>query len=41
MFCKDCKFYQEIAFGWGECMHYPCQCEPYDPACNEFEKKGE
>lgn len=39
MKCVDCKFYHEVAYKWGECLHYPCMAEPSDPACNEFEEK--
>lgn len=41
MKCVDCKYYQEVAYKWGECLHYPCMAEPSDPACNEFEEKEE
>lgn len=37
--CADCKYYKEVAYKWGECLHYPCMAEPSDPACNEFEAK--
>ena len=39
MKCFDCKYYKEVAYKWGECLHYPCMAEPDDPACNEFEKR--
>ena len=39
--CADCKYFKEVAYKWGECLHYPCMAEPSDPACNEFELKGE
>ena len=39
MKCEDCKFYHEVAYKWGECLHYPCMAEPSDPACDEFEAK--
>ena len=39
--CAQCNKYKEVAYKWGECLHYPCMADPNDPACNEFELKEE
>ena len=36
--CWQCKYYSEVGYKWGECLHYPCMAEPNDPACNDFEE---